>query len=111
MLPAHTPCTRPRVRTYARSSRPVNYVAHDPAEKAQRLNVLPYHRDEIDLQHRGDAHTVRLPGPGDVPPRSFLARLLLGGHSADQWDATEKQYPWYVILWLTGVDYFSTLGY
>jgi hypothetical protein len=40
-------------------------------------------------------------------PRGPLARWLLGegGRHA------HTTHPWYLVLWLTGVDYFSTLGY
>lgn len=46
--------------------------------------------------------------------RSFLQWLLnwsLGGDRLDQPHGTHHTHPWYVVLWLTGVDYFSTLGY
>jgi hypothetical protein len=38
----------------------------------------------------------------------FLRFLLRGRVREHEEHAT---YPWYVVLWLTGVDYFSTLGY
>ncbi len=44
-------------------------------------------------------------------PRTWIGRLLLSGRPADEPDHAEKVYPWYVVLWLTGVDYFSSLGY
>jgi hypothetical protein len=36
---------------------------------------------------------------------------LLSGRPAGEPENAEKAYPWYVVLALTGVDYFSTLGY
>jgi hypothetical protein len=47
------------------------------------------------------------------PPTSFLGRWLYAGN---RMDARERAgayaaHPWYLVLWLTGVDYFSTLGY
>jgi hypothetical protein len=44
-------------------------------------------------------------------PKGLIRRLLLSGRPADQAENEEKVYPWYVVLWLTGVDYFSSLGY
>ena len=47
----------------------------------------------------------------DRRPRSALARWLLQGlhHGAAQ--AVHPTYPWWKVMCLTGVDYFSTLGY
>lgn len=43
------------------------------------------------------------------PPPGLLSRFLTKGSSSSSHE--HKTYPWYVVLWLTGVDYFSTLGY
>jgi hypothetical protein len=53
----------------------------------------------------------KLPTRPEAPPKSTLGRFLLSGRRADQEDDSGRTYPWYVVLWLTGVDYFSTLGY
>ena len=42
--------------------------------------------------------------------KRFLRRLFVGKDGAPG-SEQERTYPWYVVLWLTGVDYFSTLGY
>jgi hypothetical protein len=51
-----------------------------------------------------------------VPPpqpkkRGLLRGFLFSGDPLDVPEAGEHNHPWYVVLWLTGVDYFSTLGY
>jgi hypothetical protein len=40
-------------------------------------------------------------------PRTALGRWLLQDHRHGE----HATHPWYQVLWLTGVDYFSTLGY
>ena len=57
----------------------------------------PYIRDRVPSPH----FTPRPPGP--------LRRFLLRGTSAQ--GHGEQAYPWWQVLWLTGMDYFSTLGY
>jgi hypothetical protein len=55
------------------------------------------------------------PPPTRVPipePRSALGKWLMHGASPEEaGHAHEHAKPWYSVLWLTGVDYFSTLGY
>ncbi len=50
-----------------------------------------------------------------VPPPSAEAPFqvwLRGGQAADTQDHSKVgAHPWYLVIWLTGVDYFSTLGY
>jgi hypothetical protein len=47
------------------------------------------------------------------PPKSYLGRWLYAGSRMDESErsAAHTTHPWYLVLWLTGVDYFSTLGY
>ncbi len=54
--------------------------------------------------------SLRLPTRETAPFKSRLARLFLDGTGTGS-HAEERCYPWYLVLWLTGVDYFSTLGY
>ncbi len=44
-------------------------------------------------------------------PRNFVGRWLLRGSELGEAHSHPSTHPWYRVLWLTGVDYFSTLGY
>ena len=57
------------------------------------------------------ALVLRLPTRRELPPTTPLGRFFLGAHRMDQEEEGGKTYPWTKVLWLTGVDYFSTLGY
>jgi len=52
-----------------------------------------------------------LPVPRLAPPVGRLGRWLLHGGRLDTSSHHGPGHPWYRVLWLTGVDYFSTLGY
>jgi hypothetical protein len=52
-----------------------------------------------------------LPMRRTAEPRTPLGRWLRGGGRLDERSEGAETHPWYRVLWLTGVDYFSTLGY
>jgi hypothetical protein len=54
---------------------------------------------------------VPLPVPRTSPPRTAVGRWLEGAEPLDARGAPETGHPWYRVLWLSGVDYFSTLAY
>src|SRR5512140_950986 len=47
----------------------------------------------------------------EAPLRGPLAKWIARGQRLDEARSDFKSHPWYRVLWLTGVDYFSTLGY
>lgn len=53
-----------------------------------------------------------LPEQQGAPAKSAWGRFFLSGHPLDRPESPDEHTrPWYQVLWLTGVDYFSTLGY
>src|SRR2546428_9681068 len=58
-------------------------------------------------------YTIRLPPvPRTTPPGTAIGRWLTAGERlTDPQRAGEGPHRWHKVLWLTGVDYFSALGY
>ncbi|HEV8701121.1 MAG TPA: hypothetical protein VGV60_07605 [Candidatus Polarisedimenticolia bacterium] len=53
-----------------------------------------------------------LPAPRTTPPRTAIGRWMTAGERLSEPKPNGgAAHPWYKVLWLTGVDYFSTLGY
>lgn len=63
----------------------------------------------VDAEGREKTHT--LPTSQTAQPESLLAKWLLGKGRLDERGERSATHPWYRVLSLTGVDYFSTLGY
>ncbi len=54
---------------------------------------------------------ITLPTPRTAPPRGRLGRWLFAGGQLDVARSSDTTHPWYRVIWLTGVDYFSDLGF
>jgi hypothetical protein len=55
--------------------------------------------------------SLSLPDQPSLLPKSRWAEFFLCDQPLDKPGRGEHTRPWYEVLWLTGVDYFSTLGY
>src|SRR5687768_7451222 len=49
--------------------------------------------------------------PSRAQPTTALGRWMFHGGRLDELGHSEHGHRWWKVLWLTGVDYFSTLGY
>ncbi len=52
-----------------------------------------------------------LPTPAANPFKGGFGRWLAGSGPVDDQHRKEENHPWYAVLWLTGMDYFSSLGF
>ena len=54
---------------------------------------------------------LELPVPGNAPPRGPFGQWMFSGGRIDEREEAEHTAPWWRVICLTGVDYFSTIGY
>ena len=77
-----------------------------PAEKTPATGVQPERREDTRISFR-----EQIPQPSHQY-RSAIGKWLARGESIDDYGGQEgSTHRWYKVMWLTGVDYFSTLGY
>ena len=60
---------------------------------------------------RAKDRVLTLPTQETAPPRSALGRWFFRGGRLDVLHSGERSYAWGWVIWLTGVDYFSSLAY
>jgi hypothetical protein len=52
-----------------------------------------------------------IPVRGSEPPKSTFGKWLLGKGEKQDSESAAARYSWYFVIWLTGVDLFSSLAY
>jgi hypothetical protein len=48
---------------------------------------------------------LRLPVRRLAPPKGMLAKFFFSGGELDEERSVHRAHPWYLVIWLTGVDY------
>src|SRR2546425_11141897 len=83
-------------------------LTHAAARAVATRRRIPLHGGALAV----DYTIPLLPVPRTTPPRTAIGRWLTAGERlSEPQHAGEAPHPWRKVLWLTGVDYFSTLGY
>lgn len=54
---------------------------------------------------------LELPVPGNAPPRGRVGQWMFCGGRIDEREEADHTAPWWRVICLTGMDYFSTIGY
>ncbi|MGH9743228.1 MAG: hypothetical protein ACRD51_12870 [Candidatus Acidiferrum sp.] len=58
-----------------------------------------------------DVSLPNLPTRHTAPPSTRAGRWFFRGGRLEETAPVKETYPWYLVIWLTGVDYFSSLAY
>ncbi len=61
--------------------------------------------------HADSSLVTQLPTRETAAPRTAIGRWIFSGGPLSEMETQGHTYPWYLVLWLTGVDYFSSLAY
>ncbi|MGH9533960.1 MAG: hypothetical protein ACRD2E_03785 [Terriglobales bacterium] len=54
---------------------------------------------------------LELPVPGNAPPRGRMGQWMFSGGRIDEREEADHTAPWWRVMCLTGMDYFSSIGY
>ncbi|MFI5095798.1 MAG: hypothetical protein ACHQIK_20415 [Candidatus Acidiferrales bacterium] len=57
------------------------------------------------------ASLPNLPTRQTAPPSTLVGRWFFRGGRLEETAPVKETHPWYLVIWLTGVDYFSSLAY
>src|SRR5262249_26007216 len=111
------PCAhRSRTSGIRAGHRPAQRIRGDTDRQAQSVRAMIGRVNGLQADGSDDASRripfrEQLPQPS-VEYRSAVGKWLLRGEPVDGHGGHEvATHPWWKVIWLTGVDYFSTLGY
>ena len=62
-------------------------------------------------EDKGYISLPNLPTRHSAPPSTRVGRWFFRGGRLEETAPVQETYPWYLVIWLTGVDYFSSLAY
>jgi hypothetical protein len=97
-----------RLRFLCRLSKEERMILADVVEqKKEAPMAVAAQKTEAGVEGR----ILRLSTAEMSRPQSPVTRWFLSGGPPDRQRSEDNSHPWHSVLWLTGVDYFSSLAY